>query len=54
MGSAPAWTIEFAVAIKENGVVMTSLPCPMFRACMVIERAAVPDAVETAYFVPQY
>src|SRR5690242_5616281 len=26
----------------------------MFMACNVIERAAVPDAVETAYLVPQY
>src|SRR6266849_2999689 len=40
--------------MKEKGVVMTSLSCPMLRACNVTERAAVPEAVEMAYFVPQY
>ena len=43
-----------AVAMKEKGVVTTSLPWLMPRACSVIDSAAVPEPVDTAYFVPQY
>src|SRR5213592_2866444 len=48
-GSAPAWRTALAVAMKEKGVVTTSVPWLMPRACRVIDSAAVPEAVETAY-----
>ena len=51
-GFAPAWIMEFAVAAKVKGVVMTSSPFFRPSACRPICRAAVPEETATACCVP--
>ena len=46
-GFAPVYTIEFPLAIKVNGVVITSSPAPIPQASNATCNAAVPELVAT-------
>ena len=51
-GLPPASRIEFPVAIKVCGVVITSSPCFIPAASIATISAAVPELTVIAYFVP--